>query len=286
MIPTAEEIANEIRMKCVYNTGPFILVEGSSDVTFFSCHTRINIENIIPSFGWENVTDTVAILESEGYNSIIGVIDLDYRGIIEYPDLPNNIVLTDSHDIETMMFCSPAFFKVLKQKSSIGKIKSYPSGMAGVKRKILNLSQLIGILRFYSQFKGNIYSFDNMHIHKFIDNKSLSFIKRRFLSHVRGIHPKNSSITEDTIKNATSEVKKIPTLSNHFRLCCGHDLMVIMSIGLKSVWGSYNSKEISGSSLEKSFILAYSHEMFMRSNLFQEIDKWFQSKGYLRIWAN
>ena len=286
MIPTAEEIANEIKMKFVYNTGPFVLVEGLSDVTFFSCHTRLNIDNIIPSFGWENVSDAISILESEGYNSVIGVIDLDYRGIIEYPDLPNNIVLSDSHDIETMMFSSTAFFKVLKQKCSKDKLRAYSGGVTGVKRKILNLSQPIGILRFYSQFKGNIYSFNNMNIHKFIDNKSLSFIKHRFLSHLRGINSKNSSISEDTLKNATSEVKNIPTLSNHFRLCCGHDFMEIMSIGLKSVWGSYNSKEISGSSLEKSFILAYSHEMFRKSNLFQEMDKWFQSKNYIRIWAN
>jgi len=286
MIPTAEEIANEIRMKCVYNTGPFMLVEGSSDVTFFSCHTRINIENIIPSFGWGNVTEAIAILESEGYNSIIGVIDLDYRGVIEYPDLPNNVVFTDSHDIETMMFCSPAFIKVLKQKSSIKKIQLYPNGMSGVKKKILNLSQPIGILRFYSQFRGNIYSFNNIDMHKFIDSKLLLFTTHRFLSHLRGIHSKNSSINEDTLKNATSEFKKIPALRNHFRLCCGHDLMEIMSIGLKSLWGSYNSREISGSSLEKSFILAYSHEMFRRSNLFKEMNSWFLSNGYPRILSN
>ncbi len=117
-IPTSEEIANEIRMRSVNYTGPFLLVEGSSDVTFFSHHMTMGIENIIPAFGWENLVEATIILEREGSVRILGVVDLDYRGIVATASLPANVVTTDSHDLETMMFSSNAFQKVLRQKSS------------------------------------------------------------------------------------------------------------------------------------------------------------------------
>ena len=284
MIPTAEEIADEIHMRCVDTKGPFILVEGSSDVLFFSCQMTLEIENIIPTFGWERLVDALIILQKDGLVNILGIIDLDYRGIIASTELPADIVITDSHDIETMMFSSPAFKKVLRQKSSIQKVQMYTSGIEGVKSKILELGRRVGSLRFYSQFIEKHYSFDNLDIGKFIDKKSLVFSDLKCISHIRGISPKNKHIPNDMLANALAKSGNIPEFTDLCRLCCGHDLMEIMAIGLKSLWGSYSSKEISGSMIEESFRLAYSHEMFCISNLFRQIDDWFHSRGYDDPW--
>lgn len=118
MIPTSDEIANEIRMRSLYDSGPFILVEGSSDAIFFRCQMTVNIENIIPTFGWERLFDAIVKLSKGLQDRTIGLIDLDYRGIVETRPKPENVFTTDSHDLETMMFKSDAFRKVLIQKSS------------------------------------------------------------------------------------------------------------------------------------------------------------------------
>lgn len=280
MIPTAEEIANEIRMRCVDTTGPFLLVEGSSDVTFFSHHITLEIENIIPSFGWENLVDAMTILQEEGLINILGVIDRDYRGIVATANLPEDIVTTDSHDLETMMFSSNAFQKVLRQKSSSHKVRVYPSGVRGIKREILKLARPIGCLRFYSQFKGKPYSFNEMDIEKFIDRNDMSFSGNKFISHLRGISPNNNSMPNHILNNALAETKKVSVLRDPYRLCCGHDLIEIMAIGLKSLWGSHSSREISGQVLEELFMLAYSHQMFRETDLFRKMSDWFQDKGY------
>jgi hypothetical protein len=285
MIPSAQEIADEIRMRCTYYSGPFLLVEGSSDVTFFKCRMNINIEDIIPTFGWQNLTNAMSLLQADGFQKILGVVDLDYRGIIDYPNLPANIVITDDHDIETMMLNSRAFTKVIKSKSSSGKIKSYPNGIEGVQNKILQLGIPIGSLRFYSDLKGKNYSFNEMNFDKFIDRKSLLFLSDKFVGHMQGIHQNNISISTSILSIAIGEANNIPLFGDSFRLCSGHDLMEILAIGLKSVWGTYDSQEMSKKSLEDAFSLAYSHDFFAQTTLFREMESWFCHNKYTLMWS-
>ncbi|MCK5593240.1 DUF4435 domain-containing protein [Candidatus Bathyarchaeota archaeon] len=285
MSPTAEEIANEIHMRCVDTPGPFILVEGPSDVRFLSCQMTVGIENIVPTFGWERLVDAMVILQGDGLVNILGIIDLDYRGIIASTELPTDVFTADSHDMETMMFSSSAFEKVLGQKSSLRKVRTYPSGSAGVKSKVLDLGQRIGSLRFYSQFIEEHYSFEDLDIGKFVDRRTLVLSDPQCVSHIRGISPKNSRIPNDILARALAETLNVPEFADTYRLCCGHDLMEILAIGLKSLWGSHSSTEISGDLIEESFRLAYSHEMFCITNLFRQINDWFHSRGYDDPWG-
>ncbi len=277
---TTEEIVNEIVMRRVSTKEPFVLVEGSSDVLFFTSHMTLDIENIIPTSGWAQLTDAIEILNDEGLVNILGVIDLDYRGVITCPELPDNIITTDTHDIETMMFDSPAFLKVLRQKGSIDKVRAYPSGTNGVKKTICAIGTQIGSLRFYSQKEGKQYSFDRLDCEKFITRITLSFSIDRFVSHLRGISSNNGSISNDTFDIALIETRKHEELKDFCRLCCGHDLMEIMAIGLKRLWGSYSGTDISGALVEEAFRLAYSSEMFHTTNLYKHIYQWFLRIGY------
>jgi len=277
---TTEEIVNEIVMKRVSTKEPLILVEGPSDVLFFTNHMTLEIENIIPTFGWEQLTEAIEILNNEGLLNILGIIDLDYRGIVECPDLPDNVITTDTHDIETMMFDSPAFLKVLRQKGSINKIRSYAGETNGVKKTICAIGNQIGSVRFYSQKKGKRYSFDRLDFEKFIIRITLSFSIDKFVSHLRGISSSNGSVSIDTFDIALKETGKHEEHKDFCRLCCGHDLMEIMAIGLKRLWGSYSGTEISGALVEEAFRLAYSNEMFHTTNLYKHIYQWFQRIGY------
>ncbi len=288
IIPTAEEIASEIKMLASYKSGPFILVEGPSDVTFFAYQLDIDLEQILPTFGWENLVSIISLLHSEGLGNILGVIDLDYRTIVTMKKLPNDVMCTDSHDLEVMMFLSPAFQKVLKQKASYQKVKafgsSYTDGINKIRKRVTSIGRNIGVIRLYSQLTVCNYSFNNLEFEKFIDRASVSYSTGKYISHMRGIHPNNASIPNDTLKIAKGIIDKIPSCKDPLTLCCGHDLMEIMAVGLKSLWGSHSSKDISGKSLEESFIFAYSHNTFKQTNLFRHMDKWFRSNGFISIW--
>jgi len=286
MIPTSDEIANEIRMRSLYDNGPFILVEGSSDATFFSYHMTVNIENIVPTFGWESLFDVIESLSTDLQDKTIGLVDLDYRGIVKTRPKPKNVFTTDSHDLETMMFSTDVFRKVLIQKASKQKVRAHPLESCGVKKTIIELAKFIGHLRFYSQYKGKHYSFDEMDIEKFINRKDLSFSESKFTSHLRGNNPKNYSMPNDILRQSIAECKKVAILSNPYRLCCGHDLIEIMAIGLQSLWGSYSASGISGKMLEDSFMLAYTCQMFSKTTLFQQISDWFNDKGYYEPWES
>lgn len=280
MMMTAVEIANEVRMRTLTHSGPFLLIEGDSDAKFFAHQFGEEAIALIPSFGWENVVQAIEILEGEQRRDVLGIIDLDYRGIIDDPPPSKNIVMTDTHSIETMMFASSAFYRVMKERASHEKVKNFPEGMNGIRKRVIELGKPIGSLRFYSYKAGGCYSFDGMNLEKFVDKKTLSFSGGKFVAHLRGIHPKNTTISENIFQNAMTEAQYIEVFQNPYRLCCGHDLMEILAIGLKKIWGTHGSKEISGAFIEELFRLAYSKEEFRTSRLYSDIEAWFRGRDF------
>lgn len=277
---TAEEIAIEVKMRETTHHGPFLLVEGGSDVKFFAHQLGEKHIAFIPSYGWKNVVEAIAILDNENRTDVLGIIDRDYRDIVGAIPESINIIMTDSHSIETMMFASSAFHKVLKEKASDDKVKNYADGIDGIRKKVLELGKPIGILRFYSYKEECCYSFENIEMEKFIDKKVLLFSLEKFLAHLRGIHTNNKTINEQLFNEAIQEVMTIKVLDDVYRLCCGHDLMEILAVGLKKLWGSYDSKEISGETIESLFRLAYSKEEFCQSELYSAIKNWFENRQF------
>lgn len=277
---TAVEIANEVRMRSLTHNGPFLLVEGGDDAKFFAHQLGELQIALIPSFGWENVLEAIQILEKDNRTDVLGIIDLDYRDIVGAIPISTNIVMTDTHSIETMMFASSAFNKILKERASDDKVKNYPDGIEGIRKKVLESGKPIGSLRFYNYKQGTRYTFEGMKIEKFVARKTLLFSEPAFLAHLRGIHPENHTINEQVFQQALAEITCCDVLKDGYRLCCGHDLMEILAIGLKHLWGTHNSTTISGNILEELFRLAYPKEEFRMSGLYGKIKMWFQNRSY------
>lgn len=276
----AIEIANEVRMRSSTHNGPFLLVEGCDDSKFFAHQFGKYQIALIPSFGWENVLEAIRILENDNRTDTLGIIDLDYRDIVGEIPVSTNIVVTDTHSIETMMFASSAFHKILKERASEDKVINYPDGIEGIREKVLELGKPIGSLRFYSYKQNARFAFEGMNIEKFVSKKTLAFSLQIFLKHLQGIHPNNRRINEQLFQQALAEIENLTVLKDRYRLCCGHDLMEILATGLKYFWGTHNSKTISGTILQELFRLAYSKEDFCASRLYHNIKIWFQNRGY------
>jgi hypothetical protein len=86
----------------------WLLVEGKHDVIFFKSltHCKINNAKIVALCGWKNVV-LVAQKHPLGHKrQVIGIVDQDYRVGQFYPD---NVICTDMHSLESMMFWSSDF---------------------------------------------------------------------------------------------------------------------------------------------------------------------------------
>lgn len=61
---------------------------------------------------------------------------------------------------------------------------------------------------------------------------------------------------------------------NVWCVCCGHDLMGILSMGLCKALGSCNSKQVEPNILEKDLRLAYKFSYFRQTKLYKNIQVW------------
>lgn len=59
-----------------------------------------------------------------------------------------------------------------------------------------------------------------------------------------------------------------------WQICCGHDLVQILSVGLRKTIGSNNAKDIEPNILERSLRLAYEEAYFHDTQLYLDICTW------------
>lgn len=95
---------------------------------------------------------------------------------------------------------------------------------------------------------------------------------------MRGLNVKNNAVNKEEFSEAMAECKREPYFTNEYLLCSGHDLMNMLSYGLRKKWGS-NVQHVNREMLESLFRLAYSEQDFKKTNLYSSMKEWFQNQG-------
>jgi len=122
---SAFDIANEIRMTRSQFKGTFLVVEGEkSDLILFSRFTNSDQCQLIPAHSKNNAIKVINILENEKFVGLLGIIDADFMNIENQICPGDNLFLTDTHDLETMILQSPALDKLISEYCSQTKIKN------------------------------------------------------------------------------------------------------------------------------------------------------------------
>jgi hypothetical protein len=69
-------------------------------------------------------------------------------------------------------------------------------------------------------------------------------------------------------------------------ICCGHDMIAILSIALCKAWGSCNSQQVALNVLEKDLRLAYESGHFRETKLYIAIQTWEQTNQPFEVLSN
>lgn len=292
MIMSVEEILTEITM--TYSKDVHIIVEGESDRKFFfSVIKGNNLATIYPAYGAENVIELMDKIHVENQTALkpimaFGVIDLDYR--IPLNKLPNNpnIFISDYRDLEVMMFSSPALGNVLSELGSHKKISNF-GGENAIRTHTLNIGKKVGEVRYLSQSTGRNISFKYLNYEKFLD-ESLNYLTEQFINHINGSQVDTIEKVKPSCLNLATQVTQAALdgrgsryFTNDFFICRGHDLLTILSIGLKKLWGTKKTSEVSREILESYFRVSYI-EYFKTTVLYTSIKNWLVEKNlYNRV---
>jgi Protein of unknown function (DUF4435) len=269
---TGDADANQIRMRRSTFTGVFLLVEGSSDKFFYECFVdklscQISVISGKPS-SKERVIAVLGILEKSNFLGVLGIVDADFDRLDSLSHNSPNLLLTDTHDLETMLINSPALDKVVRAFGSEEKIAKFGTNVRTV---LVEAGISIGYLRWISQCDRLDLTFNGIKYSKFIKEQSLQIDELELIKEVKNKSQMLSLDNKDILQRIAEQKS-----NNHdcWQVCCGHDLVEILSLGLRKAIGTMKSSEIEPDSLERSLRLAYEEVYFRQTQLYSNIRQW------------
>ncbi len=290
------DIANEIMMQRATGSysGTFLLVEGRSDKLFYQrlvdakqCEIVVvsaltdadNSDNKSGNYGGAKnlVLRVLEILEENNTPGILAVVDSDFWQLENYVPNSQNLLVTDTHDLETLIMKSPALEKVIAEFGSEDKIVKFNRD---IQETLLAAGMQVGYLRWISLQDDLGLSFQNLSFNKFLSSSKLTLDEIKLIKAVKNKSQK-PALDENLIRNKLSNLKK--RNDDVWLVCCGHDLVEILSLGLRKLWGSNDSKDVKPELLEKCLRLACEVSYFYQTELSKSLQKWEENNRPYRV---
>ena len=274
-----DSIANTIRMTRSLHPGAFMIVEGETDCRVYERFTDPDNCRVIFAVGKGNARKALKRLEQDGFEGAIAVVDSDFwklDGV--YPDSAN-LFSTDTHDLETMMLSSAALDDLLNEFGAPPRIAREGGD---VRPMILESGRPLGYLRWLSSSTDYDVSLrlKGLPIESVIDERTL----RVNLDDLVMALERRSGRKVPNKKELLRKVTRLLLTGQHdpWQVCCGHDLVNILTIGLKNVFGNRKARALSVSIVDSVLRLSYRFVHFAETQLFRSILEWEKNNpGYV-----
>jgi len=270
---TAHSIANEIRMTRSQFSGCFVIVEGkTADLRVYGRFFDSEACQIIPAHGKDRALEALEILENHNFAGVLAIVDADFWRLEGRVPKGQNVFITDGHDLETMILKSPALEKLITEFGSTEKLENLSQNRGKALREILlELGRPLGYLRWLSKQRNLLLTFEDIPFSKFID-RTYKLDTGAMINSI-----KNKSGRHDLAEvDLQSEIRAIEDVVGHdpWDICCGHDLVCIISLGLRTALGSNQANEVRSELLQKVLRAAYETAFFLETELFQSLLTW------------
>jgi hypothetical protein len=276
---TDDRIANKIRLRREISSSTFLLVEGSSDKVFYERFVDKLVCELETATGKIRVINVLEILDKSNFSGVLGIVDADFDRLESSSHNSPNLLLTDTHDLETMLINSPALDKVVREFGSEDKISKF--GM-DVRTALTKAGMSIGYLRWISHRDRLNLTFSGIKYSKFIKEQNLQLDELGLIQEVK--NKSQASFDNKDIQQRIAKQKN--DCHDCWQVCCGHDLVEILSLGLRKAIGTMKSSEIEPESLERSLRLAYEEVYFRQTQLYANICQWENKNALFQVFSS
>ncbi len=285
---TPERTANAIMQDTNFE-GYYLIVEGKKDVKLYSKFVNENGIIVKPAFGNENVKRVLEILDERGFERRVGIIDADFRRILNLTENIQGLFITDQHDIEVMIINTSALENVLNVFCSKARIKEFEetSGLS-IREALFSLGKEIGYLKFANKifdlglvFKPKKPDGNQIKYNCFTCEKTFSFLGKEKLIETVINYSRNRSesiVDKEQIKERYEEISQEEL--DLFQLVNGHDLSNFLYILMKKILKSRSRMLADFNSIEDSLILAYDYDYFKQTQLYNQLIDWSEDNNY------
>lgn len=270
----SEGIANRIRLKRSQHQGAFLIVEGDEDSRVFGHFLTASHCQIIIAHGKKNAVQALAALDAEQFAGVLAIVDTDFDRLEGHQPFSPNLHLTDTHDLETLILQSPAFEKVLAEFGSENKLAAFSSSQSDdIRSTLLKVGSHLGYLRWHSLRQKLNLKFESLTFSKFVDSSTLAIDAAKLVKTVKD-HSSAHHLNETEIQEQVRQLQD----NNHdlWLVCCGHDLVEILSIGLRKTLGSNDAKQVEPEILGRALRLAYEFAHFCVTKVYAAVQGWEQ----------
>ncbi|MDF2612899.1 MAG: hypothetical protein K0S71_685 [Clostridia bacterium] len=260
----------------------FLVVEGNTDSRLYGKFINEKTCEVVIADSKSNVIQCIETCDKEKLQGIVGIIDADFWRLEHQHAASVNLFLTDYHDLECMLINSLAYENVLSEYASKNKYMRFEERKKNsLKIFMLENAAKIGYLRWYSLLNNLGLRFSDLNFNHFVSQTELEVDMIKLIEYVLVQSKKQGVLkTEKVLK----EVERLAHRQhNLWDVCCGHDLIEILSIGFIHIFGEYNAKNLFPGNLEGSFRLAYAYDYFLNTDLCQYLITWQKQNGNYRI---
>jgi len=266
----------------------FVIVEGPYDLEVYDrCFSRdASILRIANSK--ENVRDVVAGIcdhSGEGDGRIIGIIDSDFSLFTGAGIKGENLFITDTHDLETMLIASPALDRVIEHVASHAIQQSFAQKLQGelrgtdLRQSLTMAARYLGFAILVNNRRGLNITFKHINCKKrdnfarFIDAETLECNIDSLLGLIL---EKNSDRGEEFIEALRGEISDSAGYYFEYpwHICRGHDLICILLRDISYRYPQRNGGDIRGRDLEQLLRSYYRAEYFARTDLCDRLIAW------------
>ncbi len=267
---TSHDISNTISMMRTAFDGTILVVEGITDMRLYGRFTNHEKSEIIIAHSREKVVQSVT--ENSGRRKdtkILGITDADLdrmRGKNVKPPL----FVTDYRDSESTMISSEALKRVLWEYGDKDKIEAYERTHGPILDKAMEAAYPLGLLMFISDKRGYKLSFKDLNFRAFID-KNMKCDLKLMINEVLN-NSRYRSVDFSTLMNQLKdEISKNRPFSE---VCRGHDLVDVLVIGFRDIFGAYNASKMNEGGLGGALRLSYDDSDFVKTNLYKDTSAW------------
>ncbi|MBL8232963.1 MAG: DUF4435 domain-containing protein [Bryobacterales bacterium] len=260
---TCGDVVAEIAMSRTAFRGALMLVEGSDDWKFWK--PRIGGETCQLVTAGSKPTVIKAIAEAGiQYRGLLGVVDDDFDALLNTPRA-ENIIRTDTSDLETLLLRSEALDRLLIERGDEAKIIEIERREGRpIRDCLIDRSRIFGELRYLSIQHQWAVDFKRLNPNRFIPAATWSLNDEELLREIAARIPGQSF---ESLKTA---LKLIPPC-DPWVLLHGKDTLTVLQIGLRKVIGK---KEYSLEAISEGLRLAFDQIMFEACRTHADIREW------------
>lgn len=274
---TADRVFNDVMMKRASRAGSaatMVIVEGSQDSVMYRkvLETDPARCRLIPAGGKKNVLEAIEKLRQHSCPGVMGIVDADFWHLEPVSTPIPDVLVTDKHDIETTVLSVGVLNRVLQALGSPCEIQKLN---CSVEQMLLASGLPLGTARWItsSRLKTelNDLNFKDIDFDKFINHTTLDIDVNSMLQELQRVNP-------GKIRNRSNMAKVIGSWlqgkEDPWNVCCGHDLMAILAIGLTHVFGNKKSSNVSADAVFDAMVDAFQSELFTKMELHRSVVAW------------